>query len=86
MPNIPNRGEEIKQTVTEIPVTLGSHSWGKRKGFKLPQEPRVTSFVGKFAFSDHREKSLQICGFGDGPRERRAARLAGLSVVEADYC
>lgn len=48
--------------VTKIPVTLGSHSWGKRKGFKMPQEPRVISFVRNFAFSDHKEKAFRSVG------------------------
>lgn len=47
------------QTATEIPLTLGSHSWGKGKGFKMPQEPQVISFVRNLAFPDHREKALR---------------------------
>lgn len=58
----PDCREEIMQTATEIPLTLGSHSWRKRKGFKMPQEPQVISFVRNFAFSDHREKALRSVG------------------------
>lgn len=55
----PDCREEIMQTATEIPLTLGSHSWGKRKGFKMPQEPQIISFVRNFAVSDHREKAFR---------------------------
>lgn len=64
------------QTITEIPLTLGSHSGGKRKGFKMPQEPQVISFVRNFAFSDHKEKTFQLCGFRGGLKEGQAMCLA----------
>lgn len=72
MLNIPNCREEIMQTATEIPITLGSHSWGKRKGLKMPQEPQVISFVRNFAFSDHREKAFRSV---DSEKAREKGKL-----------
>lgn len=54
------------QTAAEIPVALGSRSWGKRKGFKMPQEPHIISFVRNFAFSDHGEKAFRSVGSEKG--------------------
>lgn len=69
----PNCREEIMQTATEIPLTLGSHSWGKRKGFKMPQEPQIISFVRNFAVSDHREKAFRSV---DSEKPERKASYA----------
>ena len=57
---------------TEIPITLGSHSWGTRKGFKMPREPQVISFVRNFAFSDHREKAFRSV---DSEKAREKGKL-----------
>lgn len=79
------------QTGTENPVTLGSHSWGKRKGFKMPQEPQVISFVRNSAFSDRRERAFRSVD-SEKAREKgklcvqRGCKSGKLIIVNLAFC
>jgi len=84
--SLPDRGEEIMQTGTEIPVTFGSRSWGKRRGFTTPQEPQVICFARSFAFSDHREKPFRAVDSGKAREKDKLRAWQGCRSAEADYC